>query len=138
MVTRGPSTLEVIDSIRSPSPDYDFDFGDIDDLIRAAPDSALDADKFSMAVDLTADEVEEVPSPPDVPQASQKRLRDSPGPIPTAKRMRRIGDWQSDTDGRRFGPVRSDSVQEVSAPLDVYYTGPLLDLGWCIGYPFGL
>ena len=116
MVTRGPSTLEVIDNIRSPSPDYDFDFGDMDDLIRAAPDSALDADKFSMAVDLTVDDVEEGPSYPDIPRASQKRLRDSPGHIPTAKRMKRISDWQGDTNRRRFGPVRSDSVREVGAP----------------------
>jgi hypothetical protein len=40
----------------------------MDDLIRAAPDSALDADNFDMAVDLTVDDVEEVPSPPDVPK----------------------------------------------------------------------
>jgi len=119
-VTRGPSTLEVIDSIRSPSPDFDFEFDGMDDLIRAAPDSALDADNFSMAVDLIADDVEEVPSPPDGPQVSQKRSRDSPGPVPTAKRMRRISDWQSDTDRRRFGHVRSDSVREVGAsPTDI-------------------
>ena len=115
-VVRGPSILEVIDNIRSPSPDFDFGFDDMDDLIRAAPDSALDAGNFSAAVDLIVDDVEEVPSPPDVPQASRKHLRDSPGPVPTAKRMRRISDWQSDTDRRRFGPVRSDSVREVGAP----------------------
>lgn len=115
VVTRGPSTLEVINSIRSPSPDFDFDFDGMDDLIRAAPDSALDADNFSMAVDLTVDDVEEVPSTPDVPQVSQKRFHDSPGPAPTAKRMRRISDRQSDSGRRRFGPVRSDSVREVGA-----------------------
>jgi len=109
---RGPSTLEIIDNIRSPSPDFDFD--DMDDLIRAAPDSALDADKFTMAMDLTVDDLEEVSSPPDVPRTSRKRLGDSPpGPDPAAKRMRRISDWQGGIDRRRLGPVRSDSVQEV-------------------------
>ena len=112
-VMRGPSTLEVINNIRSPSPDFDFDFDDMDDLIRAAPGSALDPDNFPPAVDLTVDDVE-------VPKTSQKRLRDSPpGPVPAAKRMRRISDWQSDTDQRRSRPVRSDSVREVGAPTDI-------------------
>ena len=124
-VTRGPSVLEVIDNIRSPSPDFDFE--GMDDLIRAAPDSILDADNYSTAVDLTVDDVEEVPSAPDVSQVSQKRLRDSSGPAPTAKRMRRISDWQSDTGRRMFGPVRSDSAREVGV-LDGYHTGTLLDV----------
>lgn len=112
-VTRGPSTLEIINNIRSPS---DFDSDDMDDLIRAVPDSALDADKFTATMDLTAD-VEEVSSPPDILQTTRKRLRDPPpGPDPTAKRMRRISDWQSDIGQRRFVPVRSDSVQEVGVP----------------------
>ena len=111
---RGPSTLETIDSIRSPSPDFDFD--DMDDLIRAAPDSALDADNFDTAVDLILDGVEEVPSPPDVPQSTRKRLRDSPpGPDPAVKRMKKNSDWQGNTNRSRFRPVRSDSVQEVGA-----------------------
>ena len=116
-VTRGPSTLEIIDNIRSPSPDFDFD--DMDDLIRAAPDSVLDADMFDAAVDLTANDVKVV-SFPDVPQVSRKRLRDSPpGPNPTAKRMRKISNWQGDIDRRRFRPTRSDSVQEVGTPTDI-------------------
>lgn len=113
-VTCGPSALEAIDNIRSPSPDFDFD--DMDDLIRAAPDSFLDANNFDAAVDSTLDDAEEVSSPPDVPRSSRKRLRDSPpGPDPTAKRMRKVSDWQGDVDRRRFRPVRSDSVQEVGA-----------------------
>ena len=94
----------------------------MDDLIRAAPDSALDADTYAVAEDLAVDDVEEVSSPPDAPQASRKHLRLSPpGPEPTAKRMRRISDWQGDISQRRFRPVRSDSVQEVgvsSADID--------------------
>ena len=118
-VTRGPSTLEIIDNIRSPSPDFGFD--DMDDLIRAAPDSALDADMFVTTVDSTVGDVEEVSSPLDVPQVTRKRLRDPPpGPDPAAKRMRRISDWQSDIGRRRFTPVRSDSVQEVGAPLILF------------------
>ena len=113
---RGPSTLEIINNIHSPSPDFDFGFDDVDDLIRAVPDSALDADKFSAAVDLTMDDVEEVPSPPDIPKISRKRLGDQlPGPDPTVKRMRRVTGWESDIDRRRFKPARSDSVQEVGA-----------------------
>ena len=108
--THGPSTLEVINNIRSPSPDFGSD--DMDDLIRAAPDSALDADKFNVVVDL-----EEVSSPPDVPQASRKRLRDlATGPDPTVKRMKRISDWQGDIERRRFKPAGSSSVQEVGVP----------------------
>lgn len=115
-----------MDGIRSPSPDFDFD--DIDDLIRAAPNSALDADQFAVAQDLIIDDVEEVPSPPDIPHASRKRLRDSPpGPDPATKRMRRISDWQSDIDQRRFRPVRSDSVQEVGASTETIL-GMVLDL----------
>ena len=119
-VARGPSTLEILDNIRSPSPDFDFD--DMDDLIRAAPDSALDADKFHATADFTVDDVEEVSSPPDVPQVSRKRLRESPpGPDPTAKRMRRINDWQGDDGRRRFLPVRSDSAREVGVPRRLLY-----------------
>jgi len=119
-VTRGPSTLEIIDNIRSPSPDFGFD--DMDDLIRAVPDSFLDVDMFDAAVDLTVDDVEAVSFPPGVPQVSRKRLRDSPsGPDPTTKRMRKISDWQGDVDRRRFGPMRSDSVQEVGTPMDIVF-----------------
>lgn len=114
-VTCGPSALDIIDNIRSPSPDFDFD--DMDDLIRAVPNSALDADNFAAVVDLTVDDMEEVSSPPDIPQASRKRLHNpSPGPNPTAKRMRRISDWQDSGDRHKLRPVRSDSVQEVGAP----------------------
>ena len=119
-ITHAPSTLEIIDNIRSPSPDFDCD--SMDDLIRAAPDSALDADTYAVAGNLAVDDMEEISSPPDVPQTSRKHSRLSPpGPEPTTKRMRRISDWQGDISQRRFGPVRSDSVQEVgvsSADID--------------------
>lgn len=88
----------------------------MDDLIRAAPDSALDADNFDAAADLTVGDAEEVSSPSDFPRVSRKRLRGSPhGPCsgPSAKRMKRISDWEGDIDRRRFRPIRSASVQEV-------------------------
>lgn len=108
----------------------------MDDLIRAAPDSALDADTFAVTEDLTVDDVEEVSSPPDVPQASRKRLRDSlPGPDPTAKRMRRISDWQGDIDRRS---VRPDSVQEVGAFPTNIALGWFLTWGGYVGYRFDL
>lgn len=112
-VTHGPSILEVIDSIRSPSPDFGSD--DMDDLIRAAPDSALDANNFDTALDLVVDDVEEASSPSDGPRASRKRLYDShPGPDQSSKRARN-DDWEGEIGRHRFRPVRSDSVQEVSA-----------------------
>jgi hypothetical protein len=114
VAARGPSILEVIDNIRSPSPDFGSD--DMDDLIRAMPDSVLDADNYDTAMDLTVGDVEEVSSPSDAPQASRKRLYDSP-PVPeqSAKRVRKASDWEGDIGRRRFRPVRSDSVQEVGA-----------------------
>jgi hypothetical protein len=127
-----PSTLKIIDNIRSPSPYFDSD--DMDDLIRAAPNSALDVDTFATAGDLTVDDVEEVSSPPDVLRAFRKRLHDSPpGPDPTAKRMRRISDWQGDIDRRRFRPVRSDSVQEVGSSTDIVL-GRFLTWDRYVGY----
>ena len=118
-VTRGPSILEVIDGIRSPSPDFGSD--DIDDLIRAAPDFALDADNFDTSVGLTVDNVEEVSSPSDASRVSRKRLYDSPlDPDRSAKRLRRASGWEGNIDRRRFRPIRSDSVQEVGAlPMDI-------------------
>lgn len=136
-VTCGPSTLEIINNIRSPSPDFGFD--DMDDLIRAAPNSALDADKFVAAVDLTVDDAEEVLSPPHVPRVSRKRLPDSPpGSHPAAKRMKKISDWQGDIDRQRFGFVRSDSVQEVGHPLTDISLGHFLTWGRYIGYQINL
>jgi len=119
-VTHAPSTLEIIDNIRSPSPDFGSD--SMDDLIRAVPDSALDADTYATTEDPAVDDVKEVSSPLDVSQASQKRLRLSPpGPQPAAKRMRRISNWRGDINRNRFRPVRSDSVQEVGvSTVDVY------------------
>lgn len=125
VATRGPSTLEIIDNIRSPSPDFGFD--DMDDLIRAAPDSALDADKFAGAIDLVVDDAEDVSSPFDAPQAPPKHSRDlSPSPDPPAKRMKRVSDWEEDIHRRRFQPVRSESVQEVGASLADIAPGCLL------------
>ena len=119
VVTCGPSTLEILDSIRSPSSDFGSD--DMDDLIRAAPSSALDADKVSMAVGLAIDDAEEVSSPSDALRASRKRLRDSPpAPDQSSKRMRRISDWEDDFHRRRFRPKRSEPAQEVSSsPMDI-------------------
>lgn len=117
-VGRGPSILEVIDNIRSPSPDFGSD--DMDDLIRAAPDSALDVDNFGVSTGLTPDNVEQISSPSDAPRTSLKRFYDpSPGPDRSAKRIRRVSDWEGDTGRSRFRPVRSDSVQEVGA-LSMY------------------
>lgn len=114
----GPSILEVIDSIRSPSPDFGSD--DMDDLIRSVPDSALDADNFDTDVGLTVDDVEEVSSPSDAPRASRKRLCDlPPSPDQSAKRLRKVSDWEGGIYRRRLGPMRSDSVQEVGTlPMD--------------------
>lgn len=135
----GPSILEVIDGIRSPSPDFGSD--DMDDLIRAAPDSALDADNFDTVAGLAVNYVEEVSSPSGYPRASRKRLHDSPpGPDRSAKRMRGVSDWGGDTSRRRFRPTRSDSVQEVGAlPIDIvlghfiwnFYVGYRLGLQTC-------
>ena len=132
-VTHVPSTLEIIDNIRSPSTDFGSE--GMDALIRAAPDSAVDVDAFAAAEDLTLGDVEEVSSPPDVPQAPRKRFRDSPpGPDPTAKRMRRISDWRGDVDRRGFRPVRSDSVQEVGASSTDIVLGWFLTRGRYAGY----
>jgi hypothetical protein len=132
-VTRGPSTLKIIDSIRSPSPDFGSD--DMDDLIRAAPSSALDADNFTVAVDLTIDDAEDISSPSDVPRASRKRLRDPlPPPDRSFKRMRRVSDWEGDFHQHRFGPVRPESVQEVGSSPTVIALGWDLDLGFNTGY----
>ena len=136
-VAHVPSTLEIIDNIRSPSPDFGSD--DMDDLIRAAPDSALDADAFVTAEDFAVDDMEEVSSPPDVPQASRKRLRVSPpGSDPTAKRMRRISDWQGGIDRRRLRPVRSDSVQEVGVSSTDIILGLFMTWDCYVGYRFNL
>ena len=119
LTTLGPSILEVIDSIRSPSPDFGSD--DMDDLIRAMPDSALDVNNYGAAVGLTVDDVEEISSPPDAPQVSRKRSYGSPpAPERPSKRMRNISDWEGDIGRRRFRPVRSDSVQDVGTlPTDI-------------------
>lgn len=136
VITRGPSTLEMINNIRSPSPDFDFD--DMDDLIRAAPASALDADTFAIAGELIVDDAEEV-SHPDVPQASRKRSRDSPpGHALAAKRTKRFRDWQGDTRRRGFGPARSDSVQEVGASSTDAILGWFLTWGRCVGFQSNL
>ena len=120
----GPSILEVIDNIRSPSPDFGSD--DMDDLIRTMPDSALDVNNYGTAAGLTVDDVEQVSSPPNTPRVSRKRSYDSPSvPEQSTKRMRRTGDREGDIGRRRFRPVRSDSVQEVGAlPADFV-------LGYC-------
>lgn len=128
----GPSTLEIMNSIRSPSPD--FGTGNIDDLIRTAPDSALDANMFGVAVDLTVGDTEEVSSPPDVLKASWKRLRDSaPGPSPTAKRMKNISDRQDDIEPRGSRPMRPHSVQEVGYSSMGAVPGRFLTLGRHVG-----
>ena len=135
--THGPSILEVINRIRSPSPDFGSD--DMDDLIRAAPDSALDADMYNVALDLAVGDGEGVSSPPDVPQASRKRLRDlATGPDPTAKRMKRISDWQGDVERRTFKPARSGSVQEVGAPSTDVVLRCLLTPCCYVGYQLNL
>ena len=134
-VTRGPSALEVINNIRSPSPDFDFD--DMDDLIRAAPASALDADMFAIAGESVVDNAEEVSRPPEVAQASRKRSRNSPpGYDLAAKRTKTIGGWQGDTDRRRFRPARS--VQEVGASSTDAILGWFLTWGRCVGFQSNL
>lgn len=130
---RGPSTLEMINNIRSPSPDFDFD--DMDDLIRAAPASALDADTFAIARGSTAHDAEVVSSPPDFPHASRKRSRNSPpGYDSTAKRTKTISDWQGDIGRRRHRPTGSDSVQEVGAFSMDAVLGRFLTWGCCVGF----
>lgn len=109
-IVRGPPTFKIINTTRSPSPDFSID--NIDDLICAAPDFCLDADSFGAAVGSTAGDIEEVSPPPEIPQISRKHLRDlAPGLDPMAKQTKNTSNQQGSVEQHRFKPARPDSVQ---------------------------